>query len=692
MKNILTIILTSLSFSLWGQSLNDECIYATDLGLTSNYCSGNNEFNNFDASASTNPVPFCFFGGADNDIWYSFTPILSGSYISVSGGLAEPSIAVYSGGCGSLTEVGCSSTASGNFVELSLSDLLIGQVYYLRVDGRDGATGSFQLCIKSFAPVRTPESDCKDAVVLCDKSPFVVENLNSTGDVQNELTGPCVNNSLGQNAEQASVWYVWTCDDPGTLEFTLSPNNPNNDEEDLDFVVYEFPGGIGDCDNRIPLRCMLSGETAGLNSSPCYGPTGLSAEANDVQEVAGCQSGDDNFVSPIVMESGKTYGLIVNNFSQSGFGFQIDFGGTGTFLGPEAGLEIEIDVDQQTLECDKSVLFKDLSFSETDPIISYSWNFGAGSTPSTATGNADIEVIYDSFGDKIAAITVETTRGCLVTQPLEFYVAPCCQDTSTLVVTGLASNVDCFGDDNGVLFAEGENGSKEYEFSIDGEDFRRNPRFSNLPAGEYEIYIVDKKGCRDTTTLIIEEPTLTVADAGPDVTVELGETGMIDASIISDYMIDSLVWSPLDSFTDCTNCLDPTVFPPGSTTYTLTVTDENGCTSSDQVQFLVNIVRPVYYPNIITVNGDRNNDFFNIFGGKAVKGIESLKVYDRWGNLMYDGKPALNDHQDGWDGTFNDKEVNPGVYAWIATISFIDKDDTGQNVTLDYAGDVTVLR
>jgi len=116
----------------------------------------------------------------------------------------------------------------------------------------------------------------------------------------------------------------------------------------------------------------------------------------------------------------------------------------------------------------------------------------------------------------------------------------------------------------------------------------------------------------DTTVVSITEPTPTIVDAGPDITVDLGDSGMALADVTSDYAIDSLYWSPLDSFLDCTQCLNPTILPPGSTTYTLTVIDENGCPVSDEVQFFVNIVRPVFWPNIFTPNEDRTNDFFNL--------------------------------------------------------------------------------
>jgi gliding motility-associated-like protein len=688
MKIYAYIILLFVGYSASAQVSNDECQFATHLGIVTDFCSDVQEFSNFGATASADPIPFCFFGGADHDVWYSVTPGQGGLYVSVSGSLGSPSIVIYEGNCNSLVEVSCSSTAAGFFAESSVFDLLIGQTYYIRIDGRDGRTGDFQLCVKSFAPVKTPESDCIDAVVLCDKSPFAVENLNSFGDLEFEMTGSCIQ-VPGQEKEQASVWYVWTCKDSGTLEFSLTPNNPNNDEEDLDFVVYELPGGLNDCDNRQSVRCMLSGETSGLDSSPCYGATGLRASSSDTQEFAGCQAGDDNFLAPLDMVAGQHYGMIINNFSMSGFGFTIEFGGTGTFLGPDPDFEIN---NLQAFECDKTIEVIDLSESLTDPITSWSWNFGAGSSPSFSNDPNPPNVTYNSFGDKVAALTIESSRGCLVTKTVDFFVEPCCKDTSTLNVNGLATDLDCFGDEDGQILAEGSSGSPVYSYSLDGVNFQPNPQFLDLPAGDYNLFIVDVKGCRDTTIVPIFEPTQTVADAGPDMTVDLGATGIIDGSVISDFDITNITWSPLDSFVDCTDCLTPEVFPLGATTYTLTVTDENGCTSSDDVQFLVNVVRPVYWPNIISANEDNINDYFNLFGGPAVDGIENLKVYDRWGNLIYDGAPQINSYTDGWDGTFNGKEVNPGVYAWLASVRFIDRDVNGQNVVLGYAGDVTVLR
>jgi hypothetical protein len=63
------------------------------------------------------------------------------------------------------------------------------------------------------------------------------------------------------------------------------------------------------------------------------GPTGLKDGSTDIEEDAGCNTpGKDNFLKPLDMVAGKSYALVINNFSSTNNGFAINFGGTGTFL------------------------------------------------------------------------------------------------------------------------------------------------------------------------------------------------------------------------------------------------------------------------------------------------------------------------------------------------------------------------
>ncbi len=687
---ILPIICTlCLGGTAFSQALNDECITATALGAVSDYCSGDSEFSNRNATLSAEAIPFCWFGGAEHDVWFTFVPTAPSVYINLDGsfapnGLVNPQIEVFEGFCGNLTEVACNSISAGTSVaDLTLETVVIGQVYYLRVDGRDGREGEFRLCINSFIPIPSPESDCPDAVVLCDKSSFEVANLNSTGSIQNELTGPCV--GTGQDAERASVWYVWTCKDSGTLTFTLTPNNTSAPDEDLDFVVYELPGGLTDCNNRIGVRCMLSGETANQNSSPCFGPTGLREGETDVSETAGCSPGDNNFVAPLDMIAGQSYGIIINNFSQSGFGFGVEFGGTGTFLGPEADFELTLPTVEQIFECDKTIIFNDASLSNTDQIVEWVWNFGAGATPSFATGIGPHDVVYDSFGDKIAALTITSDRGCTVTEILDFYIEPCCADISTLDLAGFATDVSCFGSTDGTITATGIAGDPQYLYSLDGVNFLPNTLFNGLEDGQYQIYVQDIKGCLDSVIVNISEPLELSVYAGEDMEIELGDPLNLNATPTNGTGMLTYMWSPAEGLS-CTDCPNP-IFLGATTTYTVTVTDENGCTAIDEVTIRADLVKRVYAPNIFSPNNDGRNDRFTIFVGKGVDAIQDLSIYDRWGNLVFFNENLIiNDPQDGWDGTFNKQPSNPGVFTWTSNIRFVG------NITCLFKGNVTLAK
>jgi gliding motility-associated-like protein len=688
MKHYITIYLLLLGCSLSGQVLNDDCQFATFISDVDGYCSSPAEYTNLGATADPSFPDICFLNYT-NGVWFSFIPKEPAINVRVFGSgigintMRFPRMALFSS-CGNF--VTCSPGKSQSSDEFVVSNLTIGQVYYLMIESAPNVEGTFQLCIDDFTPTPSPESDCDKAVVLCNKDPFSVESLNSQGDDPNEANGSCIGGEL------ASSWYLWECDQSGTLTMELIPSNLGIEAEvdDLDFVIFELPGGVADCENRIEIRCMGSGANVTNGQTDplatwalCNRATGLAVGETDVSEAGGCQDGSTNYIAPLDMISGTTYVMLINNFANNGLGFSLEFGGTGTFVGPEADFEIEAVAE---FECDKTINFTDLSDPGVDPIVDYTWNFGNGANPSSASGPGPFSTIYDSFGDKVAALTLESSRGCLVTKVVEFYVEPCCQDINTLGVNGIPTDVECFGDSDGQILAEGFAGNPEYQYSIDGINFQPSPRFLNLETGLYELTIVDEKGCMNMTIVDIMQPTLTIVNAGADTTIDLGYSIILDAIVDSDYFIDSISWSPLDSFLDCTECLDPEIIPPGNTTYTITVVDENGCTATDEIQLLVNLVRPVYYPNVFSPNGDNTNEFFNIFAGPAAKGIDYLKVYDRWGNLMYDGTPTLNDRLQGWDGFFNGEPVNPGVYAWMADVIFID------NETLTFSGDVTVIR
>ncbi|MEY3052245.1 MAG: hypothetical protein RLY31_2030 [Bacteroidota bacterium] len=405
----------------------DHCTRAYHLTDVSDWCSTPGAFSNEGATASGRSPATCFpyqSSSDDHDVWFRFTAVATTLNISVTGQIENrsggtlqyPQLAVYQGDCsGELQELACISDVRGyHIVETFIDELVIGQRYYVRVDGRNGRQGTFQLCIRNFNPTPAPTSDCGQAVILCDKSSINVPSVLTAGRDRQELPeGLCL------PTETQSVWYKWTCAEAGTLTFSLKPVNPS---DDLDFALFLLPDGLDDCANKIPLRCMASGENVGepfLSWLRCSGETGLRDGERDLGEEGGCEFTDNNFLAPLRMEAGMSYALMVNNYHNTGNGFSLSFGGTGTIAGPSNHFTFH----KLSIPQDQDLFIKDAS-AAAGGIRSWQWSFGTGAHPQQSDGKGPFSIRYDSPGKKSIALTIETNSGCQVTKVRSVTIQP----------------------------------------------------------------------------------------------------------------------------------------------------------------------------------------------------------------------------------------------------------------------------
>ena len=507
LRKLTTIGLILSPILLLAQPVNDDCTGAIVLNDLSSWCSNSGEFTNINADDSGLSAS-CFPNNqTNNDVWFSFTAEATTVNVSVTGdtgpngggSLDNPQFAIYTGSCGSLTQVACISDAVGiNTIELFETGLQIGTTYYIQVGARNGNTGTFQLCINNFNQIPDPSSDCETGVILCDKSPFTVSNVTGVGNNTNEI-GDVGCNSIGcQLTESGSAWYKWTCDQSGSLTFTLTPLNP---VDDLDFIVYELPNGVNDCNDKFDIRCMASGEVVGApfpQWEPCTGATGLATGDPDVNESCGCDAGDNNFVDEIEMISGRSYALVINNFSQSGSGFSMEFGGTGTFLGPEAAFTTNPVADTLCLE--NSITFTDAS-SFSGGIVAWEWNFGQGATPNSANTQGPHTVNYSTPGLKSIVLAVETEDGCIVTEISTIYVE-CCD--GMFDVNAVITNLLCPGEPIGAIDLTVNNDQPPYDFIWDNGNM--NEDLSGLEPGNYTVTITDDFTCDTILTYEVVGP------------------------------------------------------------------------------------------------------------------------------------------------------------------------------------------
>ncbi len=96
--------------------------------------------------------------------------------------------------------------------------------------------------------------------------------------------------------------------------------------------------------------------------------------------------------------------------------------------------------------------------------------------------------------------------------------------------------------------------------------------------------------------------------------------------------------------------------------YTVQMTDYKGCVSTDSIEFQTIDKAPFwfYVPTAFTPNGDGMNDRFRPSTDYEQIKKFSLKVFDRWGQLIFNTTNA----EQGWDGKVNGNNLSPGIYLW----------------------------
>ena len=103
---------------------------------------------------------------------------------------------------------------------------------------------------------------------------------------------------------------------------------------------------------------------------------------------------------------------------------------------------------------------------------------------------------------------------------------------------------------------------------------------------------------------------------------------------------------------------DDTFNTAGTTRVTLIFKPDINEDRLDSVVFRVTVSESkLIFPNAFSPNGDEYNE---VFKAKEYQSIVEFHAYifNRWGKKLYE----WTDPAEGWDGTYNGKDVNEGVY------------------------------
>ncbi|MEM6966482.1 MAG: gliding motility-associated C-terminal domain-containing protein, partial [Bacteroidota bacterium] len=231
----------------------------------------------------------------------------------------------------------------------------------------------------------------------------------------------------------------------------------------------------------------------------------------------------------------------------------------------------------------------------------------------------------------------------------------------------------CRGDGNGsieILNVIG--GEAPYVYAFDDQTFSTNNTFTNLGGSIYPLTVQDATGCEWSTTLELIDPNEIVVELGPDQFIELGENITLQAiNNIPSSDLDSIAWLSSGAL-DCNNCLTQNILPLFTTTYSVWLSNTNGCETEDNVTVFVNNPRRIFIPNAFSPDGDGYNDVFMIYAGLGVAEIEQFQIFSRWGELVFEQNNFQpNDTSLGWNGFFRGEKMNPGVLVYFAKVRYL---------------------
>ncbi len=465
---------------------------------------------------------------------------------------------------------------------------------------------------------------------------LIIDSANCSGEASGSFT------VVMQGGSQPYSYTIGT----GLPQSSNQFNNLNSGNYQLQII------DIKGCDTSYPVvvpePTPLNAFLANMDSVKCYGESNGSL-------VIGAQGGTPNY----------QFALDNNPYGSSPF-----------FNGLPGGWYVLKAIDQNG--CEDTAWAEILepmplgsNLSQVDSVTCYGDSDGSltvqatgGTSPfqySLNNGSFQSTGFFDNLEADIYTITIIDDNGCRVqgnypvaqNPPFAFQVT--------------AQDVLCNGGTTGTLSVSATGNKPPYLYSINGGQFQSNGDFQNLPAGSYTITVKDANNCAAEENRIVNQPAPIVSSInsidsvyylyGDDGGFSLNTSGGTPQIM---YSIDNGI----------TTQVSPEFENLIVGEYSVLIEDANGCDTTILVYVPGHVPSPNYgIPNVFTPNGDGDNDFFEIVDRRNEYEIETFRVFNRWGQMIFDG-PALGLQK--WDGTYKGELQPSGNYIYLIKVNRVD--------------------
>ncbi|MFN5909993.1 MAG: gliding motility-associated C-terminal domain-containing protein [Bacteroidota bacterium] len=289
----------------------------------------------------------------------------------------------------------------------------------------------------------------------------------------------------------------------------------------------------------------------------------------------------------------------------------------------------------------------------------YSWSptGGSGATASGLSAGTYSVAVTDNLG---CVGSVSLTVG----------------EPTAIAINETIIDANCGASDGSIsVVAAGGTGSFTYSWSPTGGSAATA---SGLTAGNYTVTVTDQEGCTSSGTFTVENiGELPVSVSPITQTIVSGESVQLQATGATSYS-----WNN-GSTLSCDDCPAPVATPTITTTYTVTGTDDSGCTGTAQVTIVVQLeCGDFFVPTVFSPNGEgpSANNSLCVFGNCIAE--LQYAVYNRWGEVVF----STEDPEKCWDGNFRNQPVQSGVYAYKVYAVLFD------GTEINESGNLTILK
>lgn len=343
--------------------------------------------------------------------------------------------------------------------------------------------------------------DCLGAQSICNYVYQEQDAYSGEGNFENEI------NSLSScldSGEKNDIWYTFTVQNSGELNFTITPNDPN---DDYDWAVYNLTNATCEdiaTDPSLEVSC---------NYSPNIGCGGLTGPNGNTAGSCGGQN-----EPTITVVEGETYVVNVSQFSMSTAGYSIDFSSSTASIFDQAPPFLDTllsnvfcGVNQLQIRFSEFILCNSVDFSDfiviTPNLDTIAIDSIYSSSCSSGGHHDNIFTLYFEDNINISGWNILIFNGEVFdlcsnvntgSDSISFFI-------DSIHSSVWAENTRCNGTSDGIAHVEGQNGTEPYSYqwfdSNNDTIYQTDSVATGLPTGFYYVNIEDSLGCKTTDSI-----------------------------------------------------------------------------------------------------------------------------------------------------------------------------------------------